>query len=252
MTSAIALTFHAVENDICLDDARSRYTITEEMLKEIACEASSMKCCNVEEYSRKKEGDWVIFTFDDGFESDFRVAFPLIERNGLSATFYVNANNIGTPGYLSKEQLRRMADAKMGIGSHGMSHRYLVSMTQKEARHQISCSKDTLEQLVGREVSSFAPVGGHYRSWMVDYCRDKGYSSFATMIPGMTRGGGSFVSLRRNHILAHYTIRESRKLLSGQRYSMLKKRAEYQLLCVPKMILGMTNYDRLKKRILTP
>ena len=56
----------------------------------------------------------------------------------------------------------------MEIGSHGLTHEYLTTMAPREAIREIRESKASIEQTLGLEVTSFAPVGGHFRRWMVE------------------------------------------------------------------------------------
>src|SRR5437016_22097 len=51
-----------------------------------------------------------ILTFDDGDESNYRLAFPALAQAGGSADFFVNPAQVGGPGYATWAQLREMAD----------------------------------------------------------------------------------------------------------------------------------------------
>lgn len=61
-------------------------------------------------------------TFDDGFDSDFKIAAPALQKRGLAAAFFVCAGRIGKTGYLDAYQLRELAHSGMTIGSHGWDH----------------------------------------------------------------------------------------------------------------------------------
>jgi len=185
-------------------------------------------------------------TFDDGLISDFEIAYPILIAKGHKATFFITAENVGHPGYTNVEHLKEMAKAGMEIGSHGLTHRYLVTMPRTEAVREIRESKERLEQEIGVTISSFAPVGGHFRKWMLDLASEAGYKAFATMIPGRTWGGKNLVLLWRNHIQAHHDATYISRLLNGDRRTLILNRLQYYLLSVPKTILGMRNYDRSK------
>ena len=62
-------------------------------------------------------------TFDDGLESDFSIALPILKRHGFVATFFVNPGTLGTEGHLTVEELRTLHRAGMEIGSHGLPPR---------------------------------------------------------------------------------------------------------------------------------
>ena len=59
---------------------------------------------------------FVRITFDDGNASDVTLALPALLRHGLSATFFVVAGRIDTPGSLSADGVRALVRSRMGIG----------------------------------------------------------------------------------------------------------------------------------------
>jgi peptidoglycan/xylan/chitin deacetylase (PgdA/CDA1 family) len=249
--SAIVLTLHGVQccaapTGLSQDPAAKSYTISVERLEQLLHEVSPEACCTVRDFVGKSAGEFRVLTVDDGLISDFATAFPLLLSRGLSATFFVTANYIGRDGFTGLSQLKEMTDAHMEIGSHGLTHRYLVTMSRRDALREIQESKARLEQMLGAEVVSFAPVGGHFRNWMLDAAAEAGYRAFATMIPGRTTGRNHPVLLHRNHIQAHHSAAYVSRLLRGQQSVLLANRVRYALLKQLKRGLGMHNYDRLK------
>jgi peptidoglycan/xylan/chitin deacetylase (PgdA/CDA1 family) len=252
MKSAIALTFHRINGEPIvshspMDPAARRYNITTDLFKEVIDMIAPEKSCTVSEYVEKQEGDWLILTFDDGSNSDFEIAFTSLKLKGIKGTFFITTENIGLSGYITNSHLREMAEADMEIGSHGLTHQYLITMTRSKASREIRESKDRLEQAAGTKVVSFAPVGGHYRKWMEEFAYEVGYHAFVTMIPGRTNGGGDLCLLKRNHIQSHHDIYYLSRLIEGHYRTMALSRLRYHVLQIPKVLLGLKNYDRLKK-----
>ena len=144
-----------------------------------------------------------------------------------------------------------MAEAGMEIGSHGLTHRYLITMSRADAIREICESKKRLEQAIGVKVTSFAPVGGHFHKWMVDVACEAGFKAFASMIPGRTYNNSqNMLLMRRNHIQAHHDINYVSSLLRGHKKNLFFNRVQYILLSISKSMLGMRNYDWLKGEIL--
>ena len=252
MKSAIALTFHGIDPQpdvphLAADPGARRYVITTDRFEEVVKMVSPEKSCTVSGYIQKQGGDWLILTFDDGFISDFWIVFPSLKDRGIKATFFTTVENIGFSGYTTITHLKEMAETGMEIGSHGLTHRYLTSMTRSEAIREIRESKDRLEQAIGMRVVSFAPVGGHYRKWMEKCAYEAGYRAFATMIPGITNGGEDRVLLRRNHIQSHHEIDYLSRLIDGHYTTMAFNRLRYDVLRIPKAVFGLKNYDLIKK-----
>ncbi len=252
MKSAIALTFHGIDPQSSLsvssiDPSARRYVVNTDLFRRTVNMISPEKCCTVSEYLGEQKGNWLILTFDDGHISDFEVGFPGLEQRGIKATFFVTVENIGLAGYTTVAHLRKMAGSGMEIGRHGLTHRYLVTMAPREALREIRESKDRLEQAAGTKVVSFAPVGGHYKRCMKSAAFEAGYKAISTKIPGRTNAGGDLLLLKRNHIQSQHDTDYLARLIDGDYRTLAVNRLRYHALRIPKVILGMNNYDLLKK-----
>lgn len=252
MTSSVVLTFHGIDgvgipSDLSVNPCLNRYTVAVDKFKYAAELIESVTCRTVAELLKKDGDGYITLTFDDGLVSDFAVAFPVLIFYGLKATFFVTANNIGQDGYCNMQQIREMATAGMEIGSHGLTHQYLTAMSEHDAIEEIKDSKHRIEDIIGAEVVSYAPVGGHYSNWMVTSAQDAGYMAFASMIPGRTYINNSFVLLRRNHIQRQHTNNYIKKITSGHNGFLLINRCRYSLLQIPKTVFGLRYYDAIKK-----
>src|SRR5690242_3010703 len=51
----------------------------------------------------------IVITFDDGAASDLRVAVPLLNEFGFSATFYLTSGLLGKRGFLGGDEARELA-----------------------------------------------------------------------------------------------------------------------------------------------
>lgn len=252
---ALTLTLHGIlagnaAATSSLDVDEARYAIDLQRFQMLLEKVEPKACCTASDLLEKTDGNWTILTFDDGLVSDYRLAFPALQERKLRATFFVTVNNVGQPGYTDQDQLREMAEAGMEIASHGLTHRYLVAMSRREAIAEMSNSKAQLEDLLGRKVTAFAPVGGHSARWMVGAAAEAGYRVFATMVPGQSRCGKGMVLLRRNHLQAHHDAAYVARLLDRDPKIFCANRLRYELLRLPKRALGMETYDRLKQRVL--
>lgn len=257
MKTAIVLTLHGVTSDgkNCIagqEESAAKYTIRQSTLGYIVDIVNRKYSCSLCELAQADIGQHTVITFDDGLLSDYSVAFPMLLEKGIHATFFITTENIGKPGYMNKNQILEMATHGMEIASHGLTHRYLIDMPYTEAHKEIRNSKDLLEGLLGRPVSSYAPVGGHYSPWMINVAKESGYNSFATMIPGLTSCQNYKHPLvaHRNHIQSHHQPIYISSLLNGDKLTLTGNRVRYSLLNFAKRLMGMDNYDRLKRIIL--
>lgn len=67
----------------------------------------------------QQPGKYAVITFDDGYESDYLYALPIIEKYQIPAVFFIVSDYIGKDGYLSEEELKLLSDSKyVTVGSH--------------------------------------------------------------------------------------------------------------------------------------
>ncbi len=115
-------------------------------------------------------------TFDDGNRSDLEIALPELTKRNLKATFFVVADRIGKPGYLSAEDIVALRDADMGIGSHGMYHRPWRRLTSDDFDVEIGEAKKKIEGVLGRSVSEAACPFGSYGRRSLSRLKEEGFS----------------------------------------------------------------------------
>jgi peptidoglycan/xylan/chitin deacetylase (PgdA/CDA1 family) len=114
----------------------------------------------------------VAITFDDGYEDNHRLAFPLLRDAGMPATFYLVSSRLGqanvwdTEGELAgrslfgREQALEMQDAGMELGAHTRHHPPLSEIDEEALDEEVAGSRADLAQTLGTTVASFAyPYG---------------------------------------------------------------------------------------------
>lgn len=120
----------------------------------------------------------VAITFDDGLESVYRHAAPVLARLGYPATVFLVTAFVGRdsswPGQppwaagrplLGWREARELSAAGLGFGAHTMTHPDLTRVSPAEAAEEIRGAKDAIQQELGRPVESFAyPYGAYDRT----------------------------------------------------------------------------------------
>jgi hypothetical protein len=156
----------------------------------------------------------VTTSWDDGHPSDLRVA-DLLEKHGLSGTFYVpSANSEGRP------VMRSIEIAELGhrfeIGGHTQDHISLTETSPHLAAAQIVANKHRLEDLLGREVCGFAYVRGRHNRIVRDLVAKAGYRYARTVINLMSTPGIDLFRVPTTmQFFAHSTSTYIRNYLSG-------------------------------------
>lgn len=106
-----------------------------------------------------------LLSFDDGLEDVFRVVYPVLKAREIPFTIFVPVDLLDTPGYISIEQLKEMAkDPLVTIGSHGVSHRVMTTLSVGEQELELVESKKTLQRIIGKSVDVYAYPHGQFNS----------------------------------------------------------------------------------------
>lgn len=186
-------------------------------------------------------------TFDDGWESDYSIVFPLLQEYGMKATFFVIAGQVGKPGYVSWQQLREMASAGMAIGSHTMNHPYLTTLSAEEKYQECLNSKKQIEAMIERDVCSFSFPHGDYDRECVAIVRSAGYTHIATSEPGLVADKDR--TIKRNALNASHSSRDIGALLHPSRMEIFGRQSQYHIRFLLKKMLGTQRYLQLRSKL---
>jgi peptidoglycan/xylan/chitin deacetylase (PgdA/CDA1 family) len=140
-----------------------------------------------------------IISFDDGWKSQYDVAWPIMKKFGYTFTMFiytegVRGGHFGGGEAITWEQLAEMRDAGIDIQAHSETHQDLRKPYDKVAKKKLSppeyeqwlqnevgrC-KDTLEQRLGIKVNCFAVPYGFYNQHVKDVAKAVGYEAVFTV-----------------------------------------------------------------------
>jgi len=149
----------------------------------------------------------IILSFDDGDNSVYENAFPLMQKYGFTGAFYLVANYLNTDGFVTTAQVQEMAAAGWEIGSHSVSHLDLTKLDSATQRKEIVESRKRLEAELGVPVLTIAYPFGFASSGVIDYAIFAGYT--AGMGLGFTndQGDSNLFFLQRRDIKGTYDIK---------------------------------------------
>jgi peptidoglycan/xylan/chitin deacetylase (PgdA/CDA1 family) len=101
-----------------------------------------------------------------------------LERSRLTP----NSGSVDT--FLSWEQISRMNLEGVSIGSHSCSHRLLTRLERSEIKEELDRSRATLEDRLGKPVTTLAYPGGALDESVANEARAAGYQYAFTTTPG--------------------------------------------------------------------
>lgn len=116
----------------------------------------------------------VIITFDDGSESVYKNALPIMQKYKFTGTAYIVHNYLGLTNYMNAEQVRALYASGWEIGSHSLSHADLTQRPDRQ-RQEIVESRRKLQAILGVPILSFSYPFGAYDEESVQYAHFAGY-----------------------------------------------------------------------------
>jgi peptidoglycan/xylan/chitin deacetylase (PgdA/CDA1 family) len=148
-----------------------------------------------------------VITFDDGWKSQYEVAWPILKKFGYPVTMFiytegVRGGSLGGGEAITWEQLGDMRDNGVDIQAHSATHQdlreghsiMLASTGGKKTRtkltgpqyeqwvrNEVVGSKELLEQRLGIKVNCFAVPFGNYNEHVKELARNAGYEAMFTV-----------------------------------------------------------------------
>jgi peptidoglycan/xylan/chitin deacetylase (PgdA/CDA1 family) len=131
----------------------------------------------------------VVLTFDDAWADNYTNALGPLSRYRLPATLYVPSRLLGAPGYMTRNQLLEMDAAGVATGAHSRTHADLRACGPAELDTEVRGSKEDLEDLIGKPVTSFAYPAGLLNGRVAAAVSAAGFVTAVTARPGWWRPG---------------------------------------------------------------
>ena len=142
----------------------------------------------------------VVLTFDDAWADNHANALGPLSQHRLPAILYVPSRLLGEPGYMTRSQLLEMDDADVTIGAHSRTHPDLRACTPQQLEREVRGSKEDLEDLLAKPVTSFAYPTGLTDERVQAAVAAAGFMSAVTTRPGWWRPGTKAFEIPRSFV----------------------------------------------------
>jgi peptidoglycan/xylan/chitin deacetylase (PgdA/CDA1 family) len=189
-------------------------------------------------------------TFDDGEQSQFHNALPLLAEHGFKATYFVTPGLIGTAAkFLGWDDLRALQAAGHSVQSHGWSHKFLTFCSEAELAHELRAPKQSLEDNLGSAVEEISVPGGRWDQRVIEACAAAGYRRVYVSDPWVEAEIGGVEVIGRFMVRRTTTIPELEKIVAKDPRALRKLRLRSQLREGLVGVLGDSLYHRLWCRL---
>lgn len=86
----------------------------------------------------------VLLTFDDGYQDNYEVMYPLLLKYDLKAAIFLVPSFLNREGYLSKAALQAMDPRHVEFGLHSFDHKSYKKLSLEELAEDIVLTKNAL------------------------------------------------------------------------------------------------------------
>ncbi len=129
----------------------------------------------------------ISITFDDGYDSFYEFARPILFEKKIPAALFLPFGYIGKKAgwdyaggirrtrHLSHEKVRKLSEAGIEIGSHGFSHIDLTALSDRMLKLELERSKKGLEDLTGKDVKYISYPFGRFNKNVEGTAAELGY-----------------------------------------------------------------------------
>jgi peptidoglycan/xylan/chitin deacetylase (PgdA/CDA1 family) len=151
----------------------------------------------------------VLITFDDGYRSFLRYAYPVLKELGFSATLFIYTDYVANGGNaFSWAELKKLADEGFSIQAHSKSHGDMVRALnerpadyEKRLEAELVRPKALFEKYLGYAPNIIAYPYGRQDDVVAQRTKERGYTVAFTV---RRQGSYSFVDPHRIHRIQIY------------------------------------------------
>ncbi|MEO8568041.1 MAG: polysaccharide deacetylase family protein [Ginsengibacter sp.] len=144
----------------------------------------------------------VMLTFDDTDEEQFSIGENEMQKYGFKGVYFIMTISINRPRYMSKEQLRELADKGNVVEAHTWDHHMVTKYKGADWDTQLVKPTKQIETITGRPVRYFAYPFGLWNQAAIPELKSRGYKM------------AFILSTKRDSTEPLYTIR--RMIVPGQ------------------------------------
>lgn len=141
----------------------------------------------------------VVLTFDDGYETQYAHAAPLLKKLDWPAVLDLKLNSL-SQGEMNAAMIKRMIASGWEIDSHTIDHLDVSKLGGADLRYEIAGSRRLLQKRFAVHSNFFCFPAGRFDKRAIAEVRAAGYEGATTELPGDASAAGNPFKLPRIRI----------------------------------------------------
>jgi len=183
------LCYHQIRNNIASDSKRAHDDIIApdkfkahiKMLADSGYHTISPdELYNYLVYNSKLPAKPIMISFDDTDEDQFTIGNSTLKKYGFKGVYFIMTVSIGRKGrinYMTKEQIKQLADEGNTIASHTYDHKNFAQFTDEDWTKQIDEPTKKLGEITGKKIEYFAYPYGVYKASTLHKLKEHGFKA---------------------------------------------------------------------------
>lgn len=161
----------------------------------------------------------IIITFDDGYYSNYKIAYPLLKQMGMKATIFMVTESSFIPktfvfNHFDWAQAKEMAKSGIiDIGSHSAGHLVHNGLSYEEYFFQARKSYFDIYKNTGIKPFSYAYPTGVFTDMSKDICNNAGYKIQCSVQGKLNNDSTPLNELKRLNIRGDITLEQFKNLI---------------------------------------
>ena len=117
----------------------------------------------------------IMLTFDDTDLDQYTFALPELKKYGFKGVFFIMTVTLGRPRYMTKDQVKELANEGHVVGSHTWDHHNVKQYQDKDWITQLDKPTRQLEEITGKPIQYFAYPFGLWDQQAIVQLKQRGF-----------------------------------------------------------------------------
>lgn len=154
----------------------------------------------------------VAITFDDAYQDNYSIAFPILKRHSFPATIFAPTAYVGKEMMNSEGkaitvmnwlEAREMEDSGLiDFAPHSHTHPSMNKIVLEEFVNELKTSENLLNQNLKRPVKIFSFPKGKFKPEHAEYLKEQNYLGAVTVKEGLIGPSDNLFTLKRNFVFS--------------------------------------------------